>query len=519
MSTCQKPSFGLNKFISLYLADVKKYKQCLSAEEERQLFVEIQTGNRESFAKLFLSWQYIVFEEVLYFLPSVIEVTELIQESNYACLLAMQKYTLDKGNFKNYLHHNIYRHLDTYVKSNISIIRYPLNVVSDFEVIQEFINDDIVISDIDMNISLLMSKLAEFVAHSEYSFFFFDESYSYQFDNFNNRLDLNIENEIVSYVESPDFGLIWDSWHNDLQLSLSSLKKFQAEIVILYYGLYEENPLSLEEIGVQYGITRERVRQIKEEAVRRLRHHTRSFRLRSYLSFFSNLLSQTFKNPSYFFNVLYEEESYVIDNLKSFISPYKRISRYPHLMSQSAECRRLILKYLEENDEPLSEYEIKKIILNIYPAINPYVISYALKTTKNVACNSMGLYYLISASNLGYSNLEFARSLLYKSTKPILPDVQIPSSFKKERNLNISQNKIKPILLNKPTASPFNQKEQLHTSTLAKPETKLLIKPTEPLLNNEEQIRTNKEKNTGIKSRKSIPYIGDSIIVKIPQKH
>ena len=57
----------------------------------------------------------------------------------------------------------------------------------------------------------------------------------------------------------------------------------EAEIIRLYYGIGREESLTLDEIGEQYGLTRERIRQIKEKALRRLRHISRSRRLRPYL--------------------------------------------------------------------------------------------------------------------------------------------------------------------------------------------------------------------------------------------
>jgi len=64
---------------------------------------------------------------------------------------------------------------------------------------------------------------------------------------------------------------------------LSTLKSREAEIVKLYFGLDGDRPLTLEEIGEYFALTRERVRQIKEKALRRLRHRSRLEPLRKYL--------------------------------------------------------------------------------------------------------------------------------------------------------------------------------------------------------------------------------------------
>ena len=65
--------------------------------------------------------------------------------------------------------------------------------------------------------------------------------------------------------------------------ALETLTDREAEVVKLYFGLDREHPLTLEEIGERFSLTRERVRQIKEKAIRRLRHTSRSRELRTYL--------------------------------------------------------------------------------------------------------------------------------------------------------------------------------------------------------------------------------------------
>jgi RNA polymerase primary sigma factor len=74
-----------------------------------------------------------------------------------------------------------------------------------------------------------------------------------------------------------------ESLRQDVERSLATLTPRESEVVRLYFGLGREHPLTLEEIGELFKLTRERVRQIKEKALRRLRHTTRSNSLRSYL--------------------------------------------------------------------------------------------------------------------------------------------------------------------------------------------------------------------------------------------
>ncbi len=82
---------------------------------------------------------------------------------------------------------------------------------------------------------------------------------------------------------SPDNGLMSESLKIEVRRALSTLSEREAEVIRLYFGLEREHSLTLEEIGERFNLTRERVRQIKEKAIRRLRHTSRSKALRAYL--------------------------------------------------------------------------------------------------------------------------------------------------------------------------------------------------------------------------------------------
>ncbi len=83
--------------------------------------------------------------------------------------------------------------------------------------------------------------------------------------------------------DNPDSELMEDSLRKEVQRALSTLTQRESEIIAYYYGLNGEHSLTLEEIGSRLGLTRERVRQIKEKATMRLRHSSRSKALRAYL--------------------------------------------------------------------------------------------------------------------------------------------------------------------------------------------------------------------------------------------
>jgi RNA polymerase primary sigma factor len=96
------------------------------------------------------------------------------------------------------------------------------------------------------------------------------------------------ENSLLSVIPdesatSPDLALMADSLSKEVQRALATLTVREAQVLDLYFGLTSNNAMTLEEIGEKFNLTRERVRQIKEKATRRLRHTSKSKGLRFYL--------------------------------------------------------------------------------------------------------------------------------------------------------------------------------------------------------------------------------------------
>ncbi len=84
-------------------------------------------------------------------------------------------------------------------------------------------------------------------------------------------------------LPGPEKELVMESLRKEIERSLSTLTSREGEVLRMYFGLSGIQPMTLEEIGIRFDLTRERVRQIKEKAVRRLKHTSRSRMLKSYL--------------------------------------------------------------------------------------------------------------------------------------------------------------------------------------------------------------------------------------------
>jgi len=110
-----------------------------------------------------------------------------------------------------------------------------------------------------------------------YGDFSLDASFS---DDENLRLLDLLEDKITP---APDRSMIDENMSTEIARALESLPAREQEVMSLYFGINRDRPCTLEEIGQHLGLTRERVRQIKEKALRRLRHASRAGRLRSHL--------------------------------------------------------------------------------------------------------------------------------------------------------------------------------------------------------------------------------------------
>ena len=82
---------------------------------------------------------------------------------------------------------------------------------------------------------------------------------------------------------NPDKKLLHESLKTEIERALETLTPREADVVRLYFGLHEQHAKTLEENGETFDLTRERVRQIKEKAIRRLKHTSRSKILKTYL--------------------------------------------------------------------------------------------------------------------------------------------------------------------------------------------------------------------------------------------
>ncbi len=272
-----------NQSIDQYLQEISAVP-LLTPEEEVKLARRIKQGDQRALEKLTRANLRFVVSIAKLYQNKGLSLGDLINEGNLGLIKAASRFDETRGfKFISYAVWWIRQGIMQALADQSRIVRLPLNRVSTLLKIgkiyssleQEFerepspgeIAEKLELKDIEVADTLKISG-----RHL---------SMDTPFRNSENNCLLDvIEND---HQPPPDSDLISDSLKIEIDHTLATLTKREAEIVRLYFGLGHEHPLTLEEIGERFNLTRERIRQIKEKALRRLRHASRSRGLRPFL--------------------------------------------------------------------------------------------------------------------------------------------------------------------------------------------------------------------------------------------
>lgn len=266
-----------------YLQEIGKV-ELLTPEQEIELAIEIKKGDQIALEKLVKANLRFVVSVAKQYQNQGLSLGDLINEGNLGLIKAAKRFDETRGfKFISYAVWWIRQSILQALAEQSRIVRLPLNRVGALNKIgkaysnleQEYErepNANELASELAMDITEVADALKISGRHVSV-----DAPFSQGEDN---RLIDVLEND---EQPSPDYTLMSDSLRNEIERALSTLTDREAEVIKLYYGLNKEHSLTLEEIGEKFNLTRERVRQIKEKAIRRLRHASRSKNLRAYL--------------------------------------------------------------------------------------------------------------------------------------------------------------------------------------------------------------------------------------------
>ncbi|MFT4565268.1 MAG: RNA polymerase primary sigma factor [Saprospiraceae bacterium] len=275
-----RESLSLDK----YLNDISKI-DLLTGDEEAELARAIRAGDEEALERMTKSNLRFVVSVSKQYQNQGLSLSDLINEGNVGLMKAAKRFDETKGfKFISYAVWWIRQSILQAITEHARIVRLPLNKVGSYNkvneavvtFVQQFEREP---SDEELGEILEMKpKAVTKMKQNGSRHLSFDAPVGGE-DGDATMLDLMT----FDVLESPDTSLMADSLREEVKYGLSMLSAREVDVITAYYGLRGNNAMTLEEIGELYGLTRERVRQIKERAIRRLRKSVNKDALKSYL--------------------------------------------------------------------------------------------------------------------------------------------------------------------------------------------------------------------------------------------
>ena len=266
-----------------YLHEIGKV-ELISANEEVELAIRIKEGDQVALTKLVNANLRFVVSVSKQYQNQGLSLPDLINEGNLGLIKAALRFDETRGfKFISYAVWWIRQSILQALAEQARIVRLPLNKIGSinkinktFSVLEQQFEREPTADEIANVLDISIKEVKEYLKSSG-RHISMDAPLSSEDDG--DMYDIISSND----DELPDRELISHSLRLEIERILTTLSPRESGIVRLYFGLSEKHPYSLEEIGEEFGLTRERVRQIKEKAIRRLKHTSKSKILKSYL--------------------------------------------------------------------------------------------------------------------------------------------------------------------------------------------------------------------------------------------
>ncbi|MFB5946708.1 sigma-70 family RNA polymerase sigma factor [Albibacterium profundi] len=265
-----------------YLHEIGKV-DLITAEEEVILAQKIREGDQAALERLTKTNLRFVVSVAKQYQNQGLTLGDLINEGNLGLIKAAKRFDETKGfKFISYAVWWIRQSILQAIAEQSRIVRLPLNQVGSLSKISKAFSK----LEQDYEREPSPEELADMLETTV-------DKISDTLSNSGRHVSMDApfvqgeENTLLDVLENhdpnTDNSLIDESLSEEIRRSLATLTDREREIIVLFFGLASNHPLSLEEIGEKFSLTRERVRQIKDKALQRLRHTSRSKILKTYL--------------------------------------------------------------------------------------------------------------------------------------------------------------------------------------------------------------------------------------------
>ncbi len=272
-----------SKSLDKYLQDISKI-ELITADEEVELAQRIRAGDQEALDKLTTANLRFVVSVSKQYQNQGLSLPDLINEGNAGLVKAAKRFDETRGfKFISYAVWWIRQAILQALAEQSRIVRLPLNKIGSINKINKaysFLEQtherapsaDEIANNLDISISNVKQSMKISGRHVSMDMPLREGETSTLYD-------------VVKSEESPrpDADLMRNSLIIEINRALDTLSEKEAIVLRHYYGINKKHPMSLQEIGDSFGLTRERVRQIKEKGIRRLRHTSKSKVLKTYL--------------------------------------------------------------------------------------------------------------------------------------------------------------------------------------------------------------------------------------------
>ncbi len=266
-----------------YLHDISKIEM-ITAEEEVDLAQRIHNGDMNARDRLISANLRFVVSVSKQYQNKGMSLPDMINEGNLGLIKAAERFDETRGfKFISYAVWWIRQSIMQALAEHARVVRLPLNRFSHINKIKKIVTileqkyeREPTFLEITQAIELAPNDVAEAIRNS-WRYISFDAPVT--LDEESNMYDVLCNEDATS----PDQNLILDSLSEEIERVLNTLTQREGNIIRLYFGLNSRQAYTLEEIGEKYDLTRERVRQIKEKAIRRLKPPIKNRVLKTYL--------------------------------------------------------------------------------------------------------------------------------------------------------------------------------------------------------------------------------------------